>query len=175
MTVKLYKKIIIIVVSVMLSVFATNSAEAQFSAKIDSLISLAEAAPDSIGARLNNDVCWKLRNVNPDIALRFGMKAIDIARRIDDNEQLVKGYAFVGVCHRNLDNFNDALEYYKLGIDMASKFGIKDQLGYGYINLGNLLIHENKFVEAEKELDNGRALVERGEAALRLGKRPRQP
>lgn len=137
----------------MLSAFAANNAIAQFSAKIDSLISLAEVAPDSIGARLNNDVCWKLRNMNPDIALRFGMKAIDIARRIGDNEQLVKGYAFVGVCHRNLDNFADALEYYKLGIDLAIKFGIKDQLGYGYINLGNLLIHENKFVEAEKELE----------------------
>ncbi|MBO7441172.1 MAG: hypothetical protein J6U21_15980 [Bacteroidales bacterium] len=136
---------IVAVLAVVLAVLAPTGLHAQFSPKIDSLIAIAESAPDSVAAARNNDVCWKLRNINPEIAIKFGMKAIDLAKDHNDYEQLVKGYAFVGVCQRNLDNYADALEYYRLGINDAKKYGILDQLGYGYINLGNLLIHEGKY------------------------------
>ena len=50
---------------------------AQFhDAKADSLAALAANAPDSVADGLNNDICWRLRNKNPEIAVRFGLKAI---------------------------------------------------------------------------------------------------
>ena len=149
-----------VVLAVMMAMLTPCVVFAQFSPKIDSLIAIAESAPDSVAAARNNDVCWKLRNINPEIAIRFGMKAIDLAKQRNDYEQLVKGYAFVGVCQRNLDNYADALEYYRLGIEDAIKYGIMDQLGYGYINLGNLLIHEHKYDEAEVELQKALPIAE---------------
>lgn len=151
---------------------------AQFhDAKADSLAALAANAPDSVADGLNNDICWRLRNKNPEIAVRFGLKAIEIAKRTGDHVQLVKGYSFVGVCQKKLDNYDDAREYYQLGIDHAIEYNIRDQIGYGYVNLGNLLIHQNKFAEAELELqkalpvaraDNDSAVL--GYVLLNLGR-----
>ena len=160
---------IVAVLAVVLAVLAPAGVHAQFSPKIDSLIAIAESAPDSVAAARNNDVCWKLRNINPEIAIKFGMKAIDLAKDHNDYEQLVKGYAFVGVCQRNLDNYADALEYYRLGINDAKKYGILDQLGYGYINLGNLLIHEGKYDEAEVELQKALPIAEQINDSAVLG------
>ncbi len=128
-------------------------ARAQVSPYIDSIINLAYNAPDSIAARLNNDVCWKLRNSNPEVAIQFGSKAIEWAKKTEDHEQLVKGYSYIGVCHRNLGNYADALEYYRLGIENAREFDVKDQEAYGYVNLGNLYIYQDNYKEAEIELE----------------------
>lgn len=162
-------RLIVAVLAVVVAVLAPAGVHAQFSPKIDSLIAIAESAPDSVAAARNNDVCWKLRNINPEIAIKFGMKAIDLAKDHNDYEQLVKGYAFVGVCQRNLDNYADALEYYRLGINDAQKYGILDQLGYGYINLGNLLIHEGKYDEAEVELQKALPIAEQINDSAVLG------
>ena len=126
--------------------------KSKFGPKIDSLIQVAENAPDSLAARFNNDVCWKLRNISPEVAIQYGMKALEKAESTQDSLQLVKAYAYLGVCQRNLDNFDEALKYYNIGISKATEYGIEEQLGYGYVNLGNLLIYQKKFDKAEEEL-----------------------
>ena len=138
----------------------SSVAEAQISPYIDSLINLTYSAPDSLAARYNNDVCWKLRNSNPETAIQFGNKAIDWAKKTGDMEQLVKGYSYIGVCHRNLGNYSDALEYYELGVENARKYDVKDQEAYGYVNLGNLYIYQENYDEAEKQLYKAKALGE---------------
>ncbi len=143
----------------MLLTMCTLYGRAQVSPYIDSLISLAYNAPDSLAARYYNDVCWKLRNSSPETAIQFGDKAIELAKKNGDNEQLVKGYSYIGVCHRNLGNYSDALEYYELGVENARKYGVTEQEAYGYVNLGNLYIYQDNIIEAENNLQK----------ALRLG------
>ncbi len=145
------QKLKILPVLVLMTVWS-SVADAQISPYIDSLINLAYNAPDSLAARYNNDVCWKLRNSNPETAIQFGNKAIDIAKKTGDMEQLVKGYSYIGVCHRNLGNYADALEYYELGVENARKYGVTEQEAYGYVNLGNLYIYQENIPEAEKNL-----------------------
>lgn len=120
--------------------------------QIDSIIKLVENVPESIAAERNNDVCWKLRNINPEIAIRYGMRALDIADRNEDSVQLVKAYGFIGVCQRNLNNFDEALKYYKLGTEYAIKYDLNEQLGYCFVNLGNLLIYQNDLKSAGDQL-----------------------
>ncbi len=120
--------------------------------KIDSLIQLSHTVPDTIAAKINNDICWKLRNLNPEIAIQYGKKGLDFATRTGNRLEEVKAYAYLGVCQRNLDNFDEALKYYKIGIEKATKYGVDEQLGYGYVNLGNLLIYQGKYDEAERQL-----------------------
>ena len=149
----------ILPVLVLMTVWS-SVAVAQISPYVDSLINLTYNAPDSLAARYNNDVCWKLRNSNPETAIQFGNKAIDIAKKTGDMEQLVKGYSYIGVCHRNLGNYSDALEYYELGVENARKYDVKDQEAYGYVNLGNLYIYQENYDEAEKQLYKAKALGE---------------
>lgn len=142
-------------------------AGAQISPYIDSLINVAYNAPDSLAARYNNDVCWKLRNSNPETAIQFGNKAIEWAKKTGDMEQLVKGYSYIGVCQRNLGNYADALEYYELGVENARKYDVKDQEAYGYVNLGNLYIYQDNFDEAEVQLYKAKELGEQlGDSAI---------
>ena len=149
----LFKAIVVALIVLMSTLTSARvGAQSVVDKKIDSLINVAMHAPDSLAAELNNDICWKLRNINPEIAIQYGMKGLDFAKRTNNILQEVKAYAFLGVCQRNLDNFDEALKYYKLGIEKAVKFNVEEQLGYGYINLGNLLIYQNKFTEAENQL-----------------------
>ena len=144
----------------MLLTMCTLGGRAQVSPYIDSLINLTYNAPDSLAARYNNDVCWKLRNSNPETAIQFGNKAIELAKKTGDMEQLVKGYSYIGVCHRNLGNYSDALEYYELGVENARKYGVTEQEAYGYVNLGNLYIYQDNITEAEKNLQKALQLGE---------------
>ncbi|MCR5456258.1 MAG: tetratricopeptide repeat protein [Bacteroidales bacterium] len=144
-------------------------AQYKFNAKIDSLINIAENAPDSLAPKLNNDVCWKLRNINPEIAIQYGMHALELAQNFGDSMQLVKSYAYLGVCQRNLDNFVDALRYYELGIKYAIEYDVKDQLGYGYVNLGNLLIYQEQFEKADEYLQKALKVAEQLNDSAILG------
>ncbi|MBR6178163.1 MAG: tetratricopeptide repeat protein [Bacteroidales bacterium] len=127
----------------------------KFSPEIDSLIRLSTTAPDSLRDDISNTICWKLRNNYPDMAIQYAMTAIKYAEKTHDNEQLVKGYSYIGVCHRNLGNYSDALEYYNLGLEKAKQLGVHDQEAYAYINLGNLYLYQEQYDEAETNLSKG--------------------
>jgi len=151
----------VVMVAIVLTITPLEGrAQENFNPVVDSLIKLALNAPDSLAAQYNNDVCWKLRNISPDIAIQYGMKALEKAEATQNTLQLVKAYAYLGVCQRNLDNFDEAQKYYDLGIKYALMYDVKDQLGYGYVNLGNLLIYREKFKEAEENLLKAKPIAE---------------
>lgn len=160
-----YTYLITVLIALMMAIAPQGSRaqveKSKFGPKIDSLIQIAEQAPDSLAARYNNDVCWKLRNISPEVAIQYGMRALEKAESTQDKLQLVKSYAYLGVCQRNLDNFDEALKYYNIGISKAIEYGIEEQLGYGYVNLGNLLIYQNKFDKAEEELQKALPIAQK--------------
>ena len=130
----------------------------KFNPEVDSLIRLSSTAADTLRDDLCNTICWKLRNNYPEMAIQYAMKAIKYAESTNDHEQLVKGYSYIGVCHRNLGNYTDALEYYRLGLKKAQELKVTDQEAYAYINLGNLYLYQEQYDEAEENLNNGLAL-----------------
>ena len=127
----------------------------KFNPEVDSLIRLSSTAADTLRDDLCNTICWKLRNNYPEMAIQYAMKAIKYAESTNDNEQLVKGYSYIGVCHRNLGNYTDALEYYRLGLKKAQELKVADQEAYAYINLGNLYLYQEQYDEAEENLHSG--------------------
>lgn len=149
------ERIIKLAILTVLVFSGTAALPQKFSPEIDSLIRLSTTAPDSLRDDISNTICWKLRNNYPDMAIQYAMTAIKYAEKTYDNEQLVKGYSYIGVCHRNLGNYADALEYYNLGLEKAKQLGVHDQEAYAYINLGNLFLYQEQFDEAETNLCNG--------------------
>lgn len=131
---------------------AADMSVAGLSPEADSLASLAAGAPDSVACQLYNNVCWKVRNSNPEVAIQYGAKAVKCAKRSENWEQLVKGYSYIGVCQRNLGNYSEALDYYTIGLDNAIKYNVKDQQGYGRINIANLYLYHDNYADAEMHL-----------------------
>ncbi|MCQ2973254.1 MAG: tetratricopeptide repeat protein [Bacteroidales bacterium] len=148
---KIIKKIIGVV---LLGLVSLNS-YSQLTPKVDSLIRLSTQVPDTLYDDICNEICWKIRNSHPDMAIQYAMKAITTAKKTNDNLQLVKAYSFIGVCHRNLGNYTDALDYYYHGLEKAQEFGVKDQEAYAHINLGNLFLYQENYDDAEDNLRQG--------------------
>ncbi|MCQ2250858.1 MAG: tetratricopeptide repeat protein [Bacteroidales bacterium] len=128
-------------------------ANAQFTPEVDSLIKVAAGAPDSTAAVVNNDICWKIRNSSPEIAIQYASKAIECAKNSENWEQLVKGYSYIGVCQRNLGNYSEALEYYSMGLSTAVEHNVRDQEAYAHINIANIYLYHNSFHECEENLN----------------------
>ncbi|MBP5369675.1 MAG: SpoIIE family protein phosphatase [Bacteroidales bacterium] len=147
-----------LVILIVLLMSGTNALPQKYNPEIDSLIRLSTTVHDTLRDDISNTICWKLRNNYPDMAIQYAMTAIKYAEKTGDYEQLVKGYSYIGVCHRNLGNYTDALEYYRLGLKKAQELKVTDQEAYAYINLGNLYLYQEQYDEAEENLNNGLAL-----------------
>jgi signal transduction histidine kinase len=97
---------------------------------------------------------WSLRNNNPDLSIQYGMQAMELARKINDYENLTKSYSFVGVAHRLLGNYVQAIDIFFEGLSLAKKHNIPQQEGYAHINIANLYIYLEYFNAALENLDN---------------------
>ena len=120
--------------------------------EIDSLVSIAKKSDIKTKIEIYSNVCWKLRNYDPQQALDYGKAALDYATSEKDSMNIVKLYSFVGVCYRNLGNYQDAFESYDRGLDLALKYNLKDQAAYAYINKGNLYLYHDEYDSAGKQL-----------------------
>lgn len=101
---------------------------------------------------LLSSICWKLRNSDALTAKDYGLKAIEEAKKAEKDTLLVSAYSFTGVTFRNLGYYEEALNYYTKGLDLALKLDIKKQQCYGYINLANLSIYLNQPMKGEQYL-----------------------
>ena len=126
---------------------------AQDKAQIDSLELIARNAPEEERSKMYNDLCWKLRNFDPDCALEYGKTALAYAQKFNDTEQILRSYSFVGVCYRNLAKYKEAYEIYDKGLVLAEEVGNKEQTAYCHINIGNLYLYYDDYTQALPHLE----------------------
>ena len=144
-----YIKILIIT---LLLVTFSEKLYADNNSEIDSLINVAENASKDEKSKIYTSICWKLRNFDPALALEYGQKGLSYALEINDTMQILKSYSFIGVCQRNLGDYQKAFEYYDKGLELALKHDVKDQAAYSYINIGNLYLLHDEIELAGKKL-----------------------
>ena len=72
--------------------------------EIDSLTKIADNAPDTLKAKLYGEICWKLRNYDPQKALEFGEKSYSYAQKCNNKKMEMRSLSNIGVCHRNIGN-----------------------------------------------------------------------
>ena len=144
-----YIKILIIT---LLLVTFSEKLYADNNSEIDSLINVAENASKAEKSKIYTSICWKLRNFDPALALEYGQKGLSYALEINDTMQILKSYSFIGVCQRNLGDYQKAFEYYDKGLELALKHDVKDQAAYSYINIGNLYLLHDEIELAGKQL-----------------------
>ena len=121
---------------------------------IDSLKTIGEQLKAKEKVDIYIQICWKLRNSDPENAINYGKKAIELANKTGYNEGLVKAYSFTGVAYRNTGNYPEAFDFYFKGLELAKKYDIPEQQGYAYINLANLYLYQENAHEAMSGLKN---------------------
>ncbi len=141
------KKIILYILFVSTPIFLFSQKN-----EVDSLLLLLQLTKDSAKVDVYTQLMWKLRNSEPERAIEYGKKTIELATKINYVDGLMKTYSFIGVCYRNLGNYNQAFEYYFSGLELARKHLAYEQQGYAYNNLGNLFIYQEYYEKAVEYL-----------------------
>lgn len=154
---KLVKLILVIILSASTVVSPGNDEQ-----QVDSLSEILATQTDSSRTSTLLALSWELRNSNPELAISYGQEAIDLSLKFNDFENLAKAYSFVGVAYRVMGKYSQSIDYYFLGLDIATEHGITEQEGYAYLNLANLYIYQEYCNNA---LDN---LKKAEEIALKL-------
>ena len=102
-----------------------------------------------------------MRNSIPLEAVDYGKEAIKLSKKYKNYTELAKTYSFMGVLYRNAGNFDQALVYYNLGLDVAEENNLEEQLGYAHINFGNWFIYSEKYAESLYHLEKALAIAEK--------------
>lgn len=87
-------------------------------------------------------LCWEHRNAAPELSVKYGTEAIDLAGLTGDYYSLSKAYSFVGVAYRVMGKYSRAVDNYYSGLEVAVKYGLNEQSGYSYLNLANLYVYQ---------------------------------
>lgn len=116
----------------------------QNSQKADSLIEVLKTTNDTTKkVSILKQLCWKFRNNNPDTAVYFGEKAIELSKGSKNARDIIDAFGFTGVAYRNKGVFDKALELYYKGAGLAELYKEYEALTYAYINIANILIYRN--------------------------------
>ncbi|MBP5683202.1 MAG: SpoIIE family protein phosphatase [Bacteroidales bacterium] len=128
-------------VAVILIVLAALGVRGESTPEIDSLIKVANTAPDTLKPYLYTTICWKVRNIDPQFGLRFGRIAVNIAQELGREADAALAYSYMGVCYKNAGMLDKALEYYEKSLNLNEKLNNKEQIAYSCINLANLYVN----------------------------------
>jgi signal transduction histidine kinase len=85
--------------------------------------------------------CWRLREINPDSAMVFGEKALQLALKNDINAELPRIYGFLSVVQLHYQyKTKESLPYLHAALEYSLKQKDSLQLAYSYNNLGDLYL-----------------------------------
>jgi signal transduction histidine kinase/Flp pilus assembly protein TadD len=121
-------------------------------------------------------LCWVLRNRDPEKAIFHGNSAIALIDKSKLEENYAKALNYLGVCHRNKGEYNYALDLYNQALSWAFKTKNTIQIAYSYNNIGGIYTLTNSYPEAVEAIEKAIQLFEEnkdlageGYAAVNLG------
>ena len=125
---------------------------------------------------LHMQLCWILRNRNPEKAMFHGNSALALIDRNKLEDKYAQTLNYLGVVHRNKGEYNYALDLYKQALEWALKTDNKIQTAYSYNNIGGIYTLTNSYPEAIESIQTAKNIFEEvgktegiGYAAVNLG------
>lgn len=115
--------------------FLTNSVYSQ--PNLDSLFLSINYFDDTLKIKFLADLSFEYRSKNPESALEYGKKALEI---IDKNSmQFYKSetYNFIGVVYGNIGKLDSAVNYYRKALIVAESLQDSLQIAYTLNNIGD--------------------------------------
>ena len=114
----------------------------------DSLLNLLESATDTSRLRLLNELCWENRYSNPSDAIKYGLEALSLAKKLEASDYEANTNNYLGIIQRNIGDNATALEYFFKAEHLAKENDNITQLAYAYNNIGDIYNLEQKYQQA---------------------------
>ena len=154
---------------ILVSILIVSSSAVTFAeVEIDSLQNVLEnTTNDTLKINLLNRLSWTIRNNDPQKALKYTMIAKAMAESLVTNidtiadstlfKALASSYNSIGIIHKNLGNYETALDYYIKSLTMREKLGNRRSVAGSYNNIGivykNLKSYEQALTYYQKALE----------------------
>lgn len=128
---------------------------------IDSLRSEIEISTDAEHQTdLHMQLCWILRNQDPEKAMFHGNSALALIDRNKLEEKYAQTLNYLGVVHRNKGEYNYALDLYKQALEWALKTDNRIQTAYSYNNIGGIYTLTSSYPEAIESIEKAKKIFE---------------
>ncbi|WP_044204811.1 ATP-binding protein [Flammeovirga sp. OC4] len=98
------------------------------------------------------DLMWEYRDIAPEKTITLGNKLLHKTKADVKFKNTAKVLNLMGVAHRNLGNYTEALDFYKQALLQSDILNDTPQKGYAYINIGNLFYFQGNQYEALKNM-----------------------
>ncbi|MCC6837303.1 MAG: tetratricopeptide repeat protein [Bacteroidia bacterium] len=136
----------------------------------DSLTLLLDTAKGSNRVQILNNICYKYRFSDPELAMRSGSEGLFLAKKINDQKNLVLLFNNLGLLYKDKSADTKALENFIAGENTAEKINDKYGIAMSNHNIGILyqtqklyekaLISYTTALELFKEIDNKNAVAQ---------------
>jgi signal transduction histidine kinase len=95
--------------------------------------------------------CWSNREKNPDTALVYGLKALELANNFELDKEAAQLNNYVGVIYMHyMYKFRKAIPYFQQALHLSRTINDSLQLAYAYNNLGDVFLNTGNIPLAEQ-------------------------
>lgn len=115
---------------------------------VDSLKRLLSRPNDTTRVNVLNNLCWELRNTQPDQAINYGREALSLSKKLSYSNGLVRAYNRVGVLLVNQGIYDTASKYFQEAVKVADEAMNKTGKASSLMNLGNVAFYTNEYTVA---------------------------
>lgn len=93
--------------------------------------------------------------------LNYSQKALDIAKKNNDQKAIANSYSNLGVVYLEIKKFDDALEVLDKSISVFSTLEPSSQQAFTYYNLGICYLEKNNYLMAERNFETSKSIYEK--------------
>ncbi|MCF8304455.1 MAG: tetratricopeptide repeat protein [Bacteroidales bacterium] len=104
---------------------------------VDSLLQeLNRPVKDTNKVKAYQQLAWQLKSSNPDTAIYYALKGIDLAKELDYKGGIAGIFNDMGVINYYQGNYDKAIEFYNKALEINKERENLSAQAYGYNNLG---------------------------------------
>ncbi len=104
---------------------------------LDSLLISINHFDDTLKVKYLTNLSFEYRSKNPQMALKYGKKALEIIDRLSTNQNRSETYNFIGVVYGNIGELDSAVYYYRKALTVAEILKDSLQIAYTLNNIGD--------------------------------------
>ena len=117
---------------------------------LDSLYKITKSPKlDSVHFAANADLCFYLASTEPKAAIKYGVKAVEMAKELNLKEGEAEAYRYIGNCYQNQTNNLEAQKYYMKALKLHEKIGNLSGIARAHTSIGFVHTSNNDFKKAE--------------------------
>ncbi len=105
---------------------------------------------DSVSADLLVQAAWEFRANDPQLAIQYADRAVQIAEQNSYNHIRIKALGYLGVLYRNIGDYFQAIQYFLKALQLSEQYGYQEEYGYSLINLSDAFGSQGDYAKAEE-------------------------